>query len=268
MKNLNVSEKSKGVILFAFNTKIDYVSIAEKSARLINKFLKLPVTLITNQDTQSKYFDQVINVENDFENYRIGIDTGSIWKNGDRYRAYELSPYDHTLLLDSDYLILDNNLLKILDTCQDYVVMKTNRSPREKMNIKLGEMSIDGVWATVVAFNKTPKAKCLFGLVGRVQRNYNYYRLLYKISHRNFRNDHAFAIADNILNGYKPSPGIPWSMMTLDNPIQQITVDGQRLVIREQEQAWVVPQQDLHVMDKQYLISENFQQLVDELCPE
>ena len=52
MKTSSVQEKSRGVLLFAFNTsKIDYVKIACRSARLVKHTLDLPVTLVTEQGT-------------------------------------------------------------------------------------------------------------------------------------------------------------------------------------------------------------------------
>ena len=48
MTKSNVPAKSRGVLLFAFNTDaVDYIHIAEQAARLIHHTLKLPVTLVT-----------------------------------------------------------------------------------------------------------------------------------------------------------------------------------------------------------------------------
>lgn len=258
MKNLNVPAKSKGVLLFAFNTNtVDYVKIANQTARLIKHALNLPVTIITDQE-----------VDNQFKNVRQGYANGAEWRNGDRYRTYELSPYDETILLDTDYLVLDDSLLKILDTTIDYRLMHHNQSPRQSMSGNMGELSLDYVWATVVAFKRTTKSKLLFDLVGRVQRNYSYYRKLYNIRERNFRNDYAFAIANNILSGYTTdtSQSIPWTMLTLDKPITGIEIKNTMLVVREQEQAHVIPKQNIHVMDKDYLQSAEYIKFVDLVC--
>ncbi len=257
MKNLNVPEKSKGILLFAFNTDaVDYVAIAEQSARLINHTLNLPVTIISDSD-----------VDNQFKNVRAGYANGTPWRNGDRYRAYELSPYDETILLDTDYLVLDDSLLKVLDTTIDYRLMHCNQSPKQAMTGNMGELSLDYVWATAITFKRTDKTKMLFDLVGRIQRNYSYYRKLYNLRERNFRNDYAFAIANNILNGYTTdqSQSIPWTMLTLDQPITSIEVKGNMLVVREQT-AHVIPKQNIHVMDKDYLQSSKYIEFVDTIC--
>ena len=265
--NSNAQEKSRGVVLFAYNTSaVDYVKIADQAAALIHKNLQLPVTLITDSAAVTKNIDQIIKADNSFKNSRQGYASGTAWRNGDRYMAYELSPYDETLLLDSDYLQLDSSLLKILDTTHDYSIMSQNQSPAGPMQGLLNPLGMHCVWATAIAFNKTQKSKMLFDLVGRIQRNYSYYRKLYQIHQRNFRNDYAFTLADHILNGYCSGPGIPWSMFTIDQLVKSIELVKNNLVIREQESAHVIPVQNIHIMDKDFLTSEKFEQLVEQLC--
>lgn len=254
MKNLNAQEKSKGVLLFAFNTdKINYVEIAERASRLIKHTLDLPVTTITDIGDMPK-------------NYRKGYEGGSLWYNCGRYLAYELSPYDETLLLDSDYLILDNSLLKILETTVDYRIMSENQSPAGTMDGNMGMLSLNYVWATAIAFKKTTKSRLLFELVGRIQRNYEYYIRLYNLRERNFRNDYAFTIADNIINGYTNSSGIPWPMLTIDNPITNLELSDSKLIIREKDRAHVIAKQNIHVIDKNYLLSDTYRDFVESVC--
>ena len=260
MKNLSVSVKSRGVLLFAFNTaEVDYVKIAEQSARLIAHTLNLPVTIITDN-----------NIKNTLVNIRTGYAHGTEWRNGDRYKAYELSPYDETLLLDSDYLMLDNSLLKLFEQSFDYRLMHFNKMINEENKFTMGVISLPYVWATALLFRKTEKTKLLFDLVGRIQRNYEYYRKLYNIRERNFRNDYAFAIANIIINGYDMNinQSIPWTMLTIDKLISNIEIKNNMLVIRQEEHAHVLPKQNIHVIDKTYLLSDNFNLLVDQICQE
>lgn len=256
MKNLNVSEKSRGVVLFAFNTKsIDYEHIAQQARRLITHNLQLPVTIITDTD-----------VDNMFKNYKNQDQPE--WRNGDRWRAYELSPYDETLLLDSDYLMLDNSLVKLFDQDFDYRLQHHNRMIDEVNDFRMGVMSLPYVWATAIFFRKTSRTKQLFDLVGRIQRNYSYYRQLYHIAESNFRNDYAFAIANNLLNGYDLSIGtsVPWTMLTIDKDIKAVEIENNNIIIRQQSHAHVLPRQNIHIMDKQYLMSADYDKLVDAVC--
>lgn len=254
MTNLNAQEKSRGVVLFAFNTDtVDYVKIAERAKQLITHTLNLPVTIITEMISEQT-------------NTRAGYAHGTQWFNGDRYRAYELSPYDETLLLDSDYLILDNALLKILDTTIDYTIMTNNQNFCQPMAGSMGEMSMNFVWATAVAFKKTQKSKILFELIGRIQNNYRYYSRLYNLQRSTFRNDYAFAIADNIINGYAPSQGIPWTMLTVDKTVKSLEIIDSKIIVRQEESAHVIPKQSIHVMDKLYLQSDEYERFIDTVC--
>jgi hypothetical protein len=82
----------------------------------------------------------------------------------------------------------------------------------------------------------------------------------------NFRNDYAFTIADNIINGYATGPGIPWTMLTIENLVKKIEIKNNMLVVREQDTAHVLAQQSLHIMDKDYLQSNDYVKFVDQIC--
>jgi hypothetical protein len=40
------------------------------------------------------------------------------------------------------------------------------------------------------------------------------------------------------------------------------------LVVKEREKGYVIPQQNIHVMDKGYLLSDDFAAFVDTVCAE
>lgn len=253
MKNSSVSAKSRGVVLFANNTEtVDYESIARCSQQLIEHYLQLPVTILTSESTK--------------KNARYNIDSGQFeqWNNQKRYMAYELSPYDQTLLLDSDYLVLDRSLLTVLDTLEDYKIVRHNRYLDGTEDYTMGRYSIPYLWATIVAFDRSPKSQMLFDFVGRVERNYTYYRQLYNITATNFRNDYAFTIADLVLNGYTQDIRnyIPWAMLSVGNTIDSMTLQNNQITVKSQGRAYVLPQQSLHVMSKAWLQSEQFEKFI------
>lgn len=260
MKNSSASAKSRGVVLFAYNTDtVDYVKIANIASNLIKHTLGLPVTVISDSTTS-----------NTLVNRRTGYANGTAWRNGNRYLAYELSPYNETLLLDSDYLQLDTSLLKLFDVTADYRIVRDNRFINSSHSELMGPISIPFVWATAVVFKKTAKTQQLFELVGRIQRNYSYYRQLYHITAPNFRNDYAFAIADNIINGYtiNPQHAVPGTMLTVDNPVKNIELKNNKLIVRQDKSAHVLPKQNIHIMDKDYLLSDDFENFVNTVCQE
>ena len=269
MTNSKKNVKSRGVLLFAFNSTIDYVKIAKQCARLVKTNLKLPVTLVTDDPTASEWCENVILVTNDVENYKSALDLSS-WKNFDRYRAYELSPYDETLLIDTDYLVLDDSLLKLFGMDYDYHIMESNNTIDESWDFNMGQLGLPYLWATVILFKKTPRANLLFDLVGKIQRNYGYYCKLYNVREGNFRNDYAFTIANLILNGYTSDAAttIPLPMLTLDKPITNLAMKYHFIIVREESRATLVALQNVHIMDKNYLLTDDFQRFVDNICQE
>jgi alpha-N-acetylglucosamine transferase len=259
MNNSKKSVKSKGIVAFANNTsQVDYVKIAEQTLKIASHILKLPYTIISEVDANT-------------ENIRYDIDTGEFipWRNNNRYQVYEQSPYNETLVIDADYLVLDQNLLKIFSQPWDYLLQRNNTALTQAVPTVMGPNSLPFVWGTVLAFRKTPRSKLFFDLVGRVQNNYGYYRLLFNMQERNYRNDYAFAIADILLNGYTTSTiSIPGTMITVDQVINSIQIEDNRLVIKDSNRAYVVPRTNLHIMSKAYLQSDNFAQLVEQLVNE
>ena len=131
----------------------------------------------------------------------------------------------------------------------------------------MGLFGLQYLWATAILFKKTQKSKMLFDLVGRIQRNYVYYSKLYHMRERNFRNDYAFTIANNILNGYQPGEhGIPWPMLTFADVVSSITEKDNLLTVKEREKGYLIPRQNIHVMDKEYLLSDDFADFVEAIC--
>ena len=155
MPNSNVPVKSRGILAFAHNTEeTDYVGIANRTLDLASHVLNLPYTIITEAGPQTN-------------NTRFSIDFDRFveWKNGDRHRAYELSPYDETLVIDVDYVVQDRSLLQIFDTSWDYILQRNSHMLFQDELQTMGPTSLPFVWATVFAFRKTPRAQMFFDLV-------------------------------------------------------------------------------------------------------
>lgn len=273
MKNLNESVKSKGVLLFAFNSStVDYTEIANRSTVIIKKVLGLPVSLVTDYDGQlSDLYDQIIKVDSKSGNIRFDRHGNTYeWRNFDRFKVYEFSPYDETLLIDSDYIQFDRSLIKLFDQDFDYRLQYNMQTPIEVNHDEMGPISLPMVWATSILFRKTEKSRIFFDLVGRIQRNFGYYRALFGIPTGNYRNDFAFSIANIILNGYSlcPEQSIPWPMTTIESNIESMTTKNKFLIIKYKDRADIISRQNLHIMDKQYLLSDDFKNLVNEIVNE
>jgi hypothetical protein len=267
---------SRGALLFAFNSpKYNYYDMAVATAKRINHFLGLPVTVVTDNEsakTNTSYeFDNVIIADADKTNKR----DNTLWLNKGRYRAYELSPYDETLLLDTDYVVNSDKLLKTFDTGNDFCCHNTTSfmmHPGVPQEV-LSAYSFNTLWATVVMFRKTERAKHIFQCLEMVQKNYNHYANIHNFISGVFRNDYALTLALRIANGHSEDPSdiIPWNLLHIgkntsvyknndDTFNTEYTVmfdHWQRGKIRKEYT--IIKDCDFHVMNK-----DNFMELINE----
>lgn len=209
---------SRGALLFAFNSpKYDYYAMAESTAKRINHFLGLPVTLVTDENSLPEVpnfkFDNIVLVEPDKNNIRDYM----VWINKGRYQAYDLSPYDETILLDTDYMVNSDKLLKTFDLDTDFCCHDTTSffmHPKAPQEV-LSAYSFKTLWATVVMFKKTQRAKQIFECLEMIQKNYEHYANIHSFIAGVYRNDYALTLALRIANGHTVPPEdiIPWNLM-------------------------------------------------------
>lgn len=98
---------SKGFCILAQNNSTtNYVRQAYALAVSIHKFNKNQnVTLITNDEVEGKYehaFDNIIPIP------WYDDSNGQEWKINNRWKIYHISPYDETIVMDADMLVLQN----------------------------------------------------------------------------------------------------------------------------------------------------------------
>lgn len=226
---------TKGFLMFAHNNEeIDYLKLATINAYLIKQNCDIhDITVVTNQHSYDYTVEQlgkdfvhnaISNIvftekDKDFKraNSRLYKDTSHTSKplpfyNVDRCDAYNISPYDETLLIDADYLILSdslnscwghNNELMMNWSYQD--IMSERDDPTLK---RLSPTGITMYWATVVYFRKTDFAEQFFKTVEHVRDNREYYQDVYKWPGSLYRNDYSFSVAAHMLGGFAEK-GIP-----------------------------------------------------------
>lgn len=207
---------SKGVLIFAQNnTEIDYAKIALYAALRVKKYLRVPISLATDskdwlldsQPTAGDVFDKIITttVETDqikrFHDGTLSSRTLT-WKNLNRADCFDLTPYDETIVIDSDYLISNSNLNSIWNNKQDFLIYNDSfdlAQWRDQSSFQyLNQWSIPFYWATVFYFKKTNAVENFFELIKYIKANWSYFRSLYSIESSTFRNDFAFSIALHI----------------------------------------------------------------------
>ncbi len=121
---------TKGVLLFAHNNStVDYVKQANFCAGQIKKHLNLPVCLITSDKFNEDHnnFSHVIVVEkpSTVQKKRFYNATHSYedtWNNTSRPDAYSLTPYDETIVMDTDYIVANSNLSKVFESKEDFLI--------------------------------------------------------------------------------------------------------------------------------------------------
>ena len=218
---------SKGAIIFAHNNaEIDYIKIAATNALMIKHNLDISVSLITDEGTigwakkslgqelLDECFDNIILSEKEYvysqNNQKIFRDTNYSTKqlgfyNCDHWMAYDLSPYDETLFIDADYLIMSDSLNNVWGSSNDFMInhsVEEVLAERNGIDTSLDDFGIKLYWATAIYFKKTELSEHVFSLVKHIYDNYQYYRQLYMIPRGLFRNDFAFSIAVHMINGF------------------------------------------------------------------
>lgn len=279
---------SKGILIFAHNnTEIDYLTMAAVNARLAQKNLSIDkeqITVVT--DTHS--YDYVSNLRGkDFlskscelvfrekdknfkqNNIRLYKDTSHTTKhlsfyNADRCDAYDISPYDETIIIDADYLILSDRL----NSCWGHNnELMMNHNYRDVMSDRvfhgidrLEQLGITMYWATVVYFRKTDYCKMFFDIVKHVKENRDYYRDLYRWTGNLYRNDYSFSIAAHTMSGFidKQVPELPvmlYKTFDLDDVYKVINTNDILLLVEKTRspgdftlQRW--KDMDIHIMNK------------------
>jgi hypothetical protein len=240
-----------GALIFARNNEqIDYEAMARWSAKNIERHLGIPTRIVTDNSAPST-------------NTRHFTDVGAVtWHNLNRMDAYQLSPWDRTLVLDADYVVASNQLQSVLKVDQDFLAHRwaydvTGCNNFEGLNY-FGNNRMPMWWATVMMFRKSKHAALIFNSMQMIRDNWTHYRNLYKNTNATYRNDHALSIALGIVNGHTLNhPGIPWALASLtpDHKLTQLNQDWYRVdfVNGENKARWITLAQDFHAMGKQQL---------------
>jgi len=256
---------NNGVVIFGHNSKhIDYVKLADISAKLVTANLKVPVTLITDSISLSNTTSDITHIDNlvvvdkpNSLNTRVLLGSTIEFINTNRYQAYKYSPYDRTLLIDSDLLVLSDRFNAYWESTQEFLItesMNVLGGTLPERDKKLSETTIPMRWATAMMFSKTQYVETIFKTVEYVKNNWFYFTDLYNMPPCSFRNDFAFTIANHIVNGFVPTDNfLPSPLLALEHQslkqleINQATIDN------------IVVQSDVHVMNKYSILGANFE---------
>lgn len=259
-----------GALIFAFNNeKTDYVQMASWCAERVRYWLKIPVAVVTDIDAgdpKLSGFDKVIEArpQTGGSRYFEDYDQTVSWHNAGRTDAYSLSPWDQTLVLDSDYVVCSDQLRQVLNAPQDFLAHRDSFNiarPEDPFCDTFGRNRFPMWWATVIMFRRSSTAQYIFESMTMIKNNWRHYRELYGITEKNYRNDYALSIALGIVSGHTLKvDSIPW-------PLISVTPDVELLRINLDPEVWEmrynsgenkpkrvgITGQDFHAMGKRYL---------------
>jgi hypothetical protein len=263
---------NRGILIFAYNNQeIDYVKMAVFAARRATEHLNLPVTLITDTDITSEdvisVFEKIIVVtDNSNQNKRFYDGDSDFkllnWKNYTRNNAYDLTPYDETLVIDSDFIINSNFLRYCWTQKNDFLIYKDSfdlSSSRETSEFTfISDLGIPFYWATVFFFRKTERIKLFFHLLGKIKENWNYYSKVFYLPTKKFRNDFAFSMAIHMMNGLTEGdfatsmPNKLW-FITDKDILLEYSNTRMTFLIQSKDRRYIpvaINKKDIHVMNK------------------
>lgn len=296
-----MSEDERGVCFFAYNnSQLDYVQFAHIAAGYVKANMKNNKTcLITDEGTygwlkdsvdkrwHEACFDYVVvsDVEHN-QNPRRHFDSpwtefSAPFLNSNKHEVFELSPFRKTLLLDTDYIIMNDFYDYIFDTDipiamhRDAIYLE--HQPPYMNEITLANGGIHHWWSTVVYWDKeSEESQLLFETWAHVKENWDYYTLLYQFPGALFRTDFCVSIAAHLMNGYNNDTfvhdfmGVPMRNMDQKDDIIEIKdLNDWILLSHNRQEQWrnILSRNvdfNLHAMNKRAL-ARNSNTLVEKL---
>lgn len=273
---------NKGVVLFAHNNRtIDYALLSVISGSLAKQYLNVPVSLITDSstvewmkqsdtyNTAQSLFDHIILTERPVTNNIRNIHNGPAketvpFNNNNRHNVWDLTPYDRTLLIDTDYFIQSDLLNNYWDLDSDFLIADSMKDVvgenREGYLDKyVSETGVKMYWATTIMFTKNEKTKVLFDLVDYIKENYSVFADTYRFNPSMYRNDIAFSIAKHILDGFETAKSYnlpPIKTITDKDIFIDRNKNGDLIFLvsdlfNEEFYPCTIKNEDIHIMNKQ-----------------
>ena len=208
---------SRGILQFVHNNgTFDYNKLAIASLLHIKYYLKENVSLVTDESTfkqmQQNYsehvdlYDQIIFDETPMENNsRLYNEERITFKNFNRLLAYDLSPYDETIVVDVDYLVQSDALKLVWDSPEP---LRINRESVSVNNLtwtddkfrgvgkqRISDTGIDFYWGTVFYFRKCDEMKAFFDHTKYVYDNWSFFQKVHFTHEPNIRVDHILSMS-------------------------------------------------------------------------
>ena len=192
---------NNGYVIVAENTpKTNYLACAEALAYSMKRVMpSCSITLLSNDETSCKYFDQIIPLKPipSTDQYKITNDV----------QAYWLSPYEYTIKLEADMFIprsiehwwdvLKERDMVVSTTIRDF---KGNISDCRVYRRFIDDNGLPDVYNAVTYFKKSDTAKQFFQIVQDVAENWKQYKSILKCNpSEEVSTDWAYAVASHLV---------------------------------------------------------------------
>ncbi len=228
-----------GVLIYAFNNqRIDYWRQAVWCADRVEKYTGLPVSIVSDEISRAgrECPHNMIVAEPKSGGTRIfdhvNDTRGHAWYNRNRYQSWDISPYEKTLVLDSDYIVSSDQLLRLFESDISVTAIKHVYDVTHRDQFRLYQRISDSrglhhYWATVLYFDRRQPARDFFRVMAMIQDNYSHYAQIYNFPVSPFRNDFAVSVALNTIYGHVPEaiPEIPWAMANVFSDVEIRQID-------------------------------------------
>jgi hypothetical protein len=279
---------TRGFMMFAYNNEqLDYTQLALMAAYAVKKHMPgYPVVLVSNQasldqcqqthgrEMMRAAWDDIIITSPDYQqNIRLHHDGAyqsfnAQFTNTNKHDIYNLSPFDETILIDTDYLCGNDTLSKLFGGQHDVAMF------RDAMNLRCEEpytterwLHYAGIrmwWSTVVYWRKSEEAQHFFNVWSSVKQHWEYYRYLYKFPGSLYRTDYAASIAAHLCDGWQDGGfvgRIPGRMRYQDqrDDIVKVLDSNHWIMLSNLPEEWKnmaveIRGEDVHMMNKKSLL--------------
>lgn len=265
---------SQGFLVFAYdNEEIGYGLMALWQARRIKKFLGKPVSIVTDSKTCGNLdrqipewrasFDQIILADSETVQQKRYMDVGKdlTFHNVNRIYSYDLTPYDETIVIDTDIIIQSNQLNKLWNNSEDILFCDKSQDIKRRPSPEfeyVNRQSIRFYWATLFYFKKTDIIKVFFDQCKKIRNNYPWYRQMYHFASGPIRNDYAWSTAIFELGGRVNdawAKTIPWSILHASPKDILVDMSDTAAKVYADNNLIKIVEKDIHIMHKRSLMS-------------
>jgi hypothetical protein len=283
---------TNGVFLFCNNNGVfPYHELVPICAWFVKKHLGVPVCLAADTATM-QLIDAIPGIDRlldhriitDVPDHRgdryymdITGDTESSvsgpFLNTNRHTVYDLTPFDETLMIDLDFIVMNDYLNSVWGSESPLQINNTTAGLTADKAAHIEHIHALGIplyWATVIYFRKSEEARLFFQGIEHIRQHFDYYSKLYRFNNYMFRNDYATSIMVHAMNGGLGEHAIQWPVQALPDPVLLFAWDEQPMLRIDADRAWFVANargeakyyspaclqnQSVHVINKRSLVA-------------